>query len=101
MDYSVMSIEKMLKEFSTSVQRRGYTKCRVVDLNAQQKTGCLKFEQDLIALLLTGEAALEFEDQQRPLMVAEEFHIPAQHSFQLMAGDVGAVVLYGLGNMTH
>lgn len=97
MDYSVISIEKTLKEFSASIQKRGFKKCRVIDLNAQQKTGYLKINYDLIGLLLTGEVALELGHLQVPLVVGEEFHIASGNSFQLIAGDVGAKVLYGVG----
>lgn len=97
MDYSVMSIEKTLKEFSSSIQKRGFNKCRVINLSAQQKTGYLKFNYDLIGLLLAGEVALELGHSQVPLSVGEEFHIPSENSFQLITGDAGAKVLYGLG----
>lgn len=97
MDYSVMSIEKILKEFNASIQKRGFKKCRVIDLSAQQKTGYLKFNYDLIGLLLIGEVVLELGHHQVPLVVGEEFHIPHENNFQLIGGDTAAKLLYGVG----
>jgi hypothetical protein len=93
MDNSVSSIDMLARLFNYSLRKRGFTRSIHREMTSGQSTGLLQHNFGLLALVVSGEVEVLQAENQQIYSTGEEFMIPANTYFQVIAGCHGVRVL--------
>ena len=93
MDNSVTSIEMLVRLFNHSLRKRGFTRAIHREMNPCQSSGLLQQHFGVLGLVVAGELELVLSESNHVYVAGEEFTIPANTYFQVIAGHIGAQLL--------